>query len=123
MFVEYRNLYHLGYLHRDINPGNIIAIDPESRKKGIIEVDIHPACKSQVLDGCMLDDETPVSCTRSPNTLDSTMLGDGTGPDATRPTKEVAESARGMLIDTSLAVKKGRSNPASGENPGLTVWK
>ncbi|KIY43687.1 hypothetical protein FISHEDRAFT_78529 [Fistulina hepatica ATCC 64428] len=35
-------------------------------------------------------------------------------------TKKVSEPTRGMLIDVSLAIKKGRANPASKENTGLT---
>lgn len=48
MPVGYRNLYNLGYLHRDISPGNIILVDPDARAKACV-VDIEPNPTSYVL--------------------------------------------------------------------------
>ncbi|KIY46153.1 hypothetical protein FISHEDRAFT_75996 [Fistulina hepatica ATCC 64428] len=92
----YRNLYHLGYLHRDISPGNIIIVDPELRKEENV-VDIVPNDRSSA-------DQTTT---------------DISGLNTSYTTRKVSEPTRGMLIDMSLVIKKSRANPASEENPGL----
>lgn len=41
MPVGYRNLYNLGYLHRDISPGNIILVDPNVRAKDhVVDIEL-----------------------------------------------------------------------------------
>lgn len=32
MLAGYRNLFHLGCLHRSVGPGNIIVVDPQARR-------------------------------------------------------------------------------------------
>ncbi|KIY49085.1 hypothetical protein FISHEDRAFT_58501 [Fistulina hepatica ATCC 64428] len=80
----YRNLYHLGYLHRDISPGNIIIVDPELRKEENV-VDIVPNDGRRVLDNVAPGDEALIPL----------LCNDNSGPNP----KKVSEPTRGMLID------------------------
>ncbi|KAJ3552583.1 hypothetical protein NM688_g4078 [Phlebia brevispora] len=97
----YRNLFHLGYVHRDISPGNIILVDPEGRKSRTV-VDIEPNSSP------LIQEKNPTSKGESialPNT------------DVNYRIHKVSESTHGMLIDMSLAINLERSRSALSNTP------
>lgn len=183
-FVGYRDLYHLGYPHRNISPGNIVIVDLEARGNGSI-VD----SRYQAIQGCMHVGR-PLITARGADDLARGVLGamygeccwktvrayvclkpfagyrkllrlgyihrdisvyniiiadcDGETPSSSyepldivyEPTSNVGLErvdqlcltlqkpnviSRGMLIDSNLAIKRGREGDSSPDNPRLTV--
>lgn len=112
----YRNLFHLGCLHRDISPGNIITVDAGARRNDSVG-DIEAKYVLIVFAWSIIFISSP----RSPSVSGGGTTGRRPNPNANYTIKKVSGPTRGLLIDVSLAIKRDRVKPALEENPGLTV--